>query len=119
MATPKTKLAGLALIAALCVGFTLGLTAPAWAGMDEALAAYQRGDYVTALREWRSLAKQGNAIAQNNLGFMYSKGLGVTQDYAEAMMWYRKAPERIVRPGHANRRRRPEGHKYWIGASKA
>ncbi len=32
MTTPKAKLAGLALIAALCVGFTLGLTAPAWAG---------------------------------------------------------------------------------------
>ncbi len=27
--------AGLALIAALCAGFTLGLTAPAWAGFDE------------------------------------------------------------------------------------
>ncbi len=25
---------GLALIAALCTGFTLGLTAPAWAGWD-------------------------------------------------------------------------------------
>ncbi len=30
-----------------------------------------------------------------------------------------KAPERIVRPGHPNRRRRPEGDKYRIGASKA
>ncbi len=34
MTTPKAKLAGLALIAALCGGFTLGLTAPAWAGWD-------------------------------------------------------------------------------------
>ncbi len=30
MTTPKAELAGLALI----VGFTLGLTAPAWAGLD-------------------------------------------------------------------------------------
>ncbi len=29
MTTPKAKLAGLALVAAMCVGFTLGLTAPA------------------------------------------------------------------------------------------
>ena len=36
MTTPKAKLAGLALIAALCAGFTLGLTAPAWAGMKAA-----------------------------------------------------------------------------------
>ena len=34
MTTPKAKLAGLALIAVLCAGFTLGLTAPAWAGLD-------------------------------------------------------------------------------------
>ena len=39
MTTPKAKLAGLALIAALCGGFTLGLMAPAWAGFDEAVAA--------------------------------------------------------------------------------
>ncbi len=29
MTTPKTEFAGLALIAATCAGFTLGLTAPA------------------------------------------------------------------------------------------
>ncbi len=40
MTTPKTKFAGLALIAALCGGFTLGLTAPGWAGFDEGVAAY-------------------------------------------------------------------------------
>ncbi len=51
MTTPKAKLAGLALIAALCGGFTLGLTAPAWAGFDEGMAAYDRGDYATALRK--------------------------------------------------------------------
>ncbi len=39
MTTPKAKLAGLALIAAQCAGFTLGLTAPAWAGWDEGVAA--------------------------------------------------------------------------------
>ncbi len=59
MTTPKAKLAGLALIAALCAGFTLGLTAPAWAGFDEGEEAYKRGDYATALREWRPLAERG------------------------------------------------------------
>ena len=97
MTTPKTTFAGLALIAALCAGFTLGLTAPGWAGLDEGEGAYNRGDYATALREWRPLAEQGNAAAQYNLGFMYDKGLGVTQDYAEAARWYRKAAEQ----GHA------------------
>ncbi len=55
MTTPKAKFTGLALIVALCAGFRLGVTAPSWAGWDEGLAAYQRGDYATALREWRPL----------------------------------------------------------------
>ncbi len=93
MTTPKAKLAGLTLIAALCAGFTLGLTAPAWAGFDEGMAAYKRGDYATALREWRPLAEQGHATAKFNLGIMYDTGRGVPQDYAEAARWYRKAAE--------------------------
>ena len=93
MTTPKAKLAGLALIAALCVGFISGLTAPARAGLDEGVAAYIRGDYATAIREWRPLAKQGNAKAQFNLGRMYRFGWGVPQDNAKAAEWYRKAAE--------------------------
>ncbi len=69
----------------------LMLATPAWAGFDEAAAAYQRGDYATALREWRPLAEQGDARAQYNLGVMYYYGEGLPQDYAEAVRWYRKA----------------------------
>ncbi len=98
MTTPKARFAGLALIAALCAGFTLGLTAPAWAGWDEGVAAYQRGDYATAIRELRPLAEQGDANAQLFLGIMYENGQGVPQDYAEAVKWYRKAAEQ----GQAN-----------------
>jgi len=39
--------------------FTLGLTAPALVGWEEGLAAYERGDYVTAIRELRPLAERG------------------------------------------------------------
>ena len=93
MTTPKAKLAGFALIVALCTGFTLGLTAPAWAGFEEGEAAYNRGDYATAIREFRPLAEQGDAYAQFNVGLMYSEGEGVPQDYAEAVKWYSKAAE--------------------------
>ncbi len=96
MTTPKAKFAGLALIAALSAVGILGLTAPAWAGLIEGTAAYIRGDYATAIREWRPLAKQGNANAQFFLGFMYENGLSVPQDYAKAMKWYRKAAEQGV-----------------------
>ncbi len=96
MTTPKAKFAGLALVAVLSAGFTLGLTAPAWAGFNEGVAAYKRGDYATALHEFRRLAEQGDAKAQFMLGTMYRKGLGVPQDHARAARWYRKAAEQGV-----------------------
>ncbi len=67
------------------------LAAPAWAGFDEGVAAFDRGDYETALREFRPLAEQGNADAQNALGWMYYIGGGVLQDYVQAHMWYNLA----------------------------
>ncbi len=42
------------------------LAAPAWAGLDEGVAAHKRGDYATALREFRVLAEQGHAGCQYN-----------------------------------------------------
>ena len=77
----------------LTAAILIGLAAPAGAGFDEGVAAYARGDYPTALREFRLLAKQGDDRAQYNLGIMYDKGAGVPQDYAEAVKWYRKAAE--------------------------
>ena len=58
---------------------------------EDAMAAYDSGDFTTALKLWRPLAEQGNAASQHNLGLMYSKGQGVKQDYAEALKWYRLA----------------------------
>ena len=75
----------------LTFAIMIGLAAPAWAGFNEGVAAYKRGDYATALREFRPLAEQGNSGAQHYLGFMYDNGHGVTKNYAEEMKWYRKA----------------------------
>jgi TPR repeat protein len=47
---------------------------------DKGLEAFQAGDYETALQEWRPLAEQGNASAQNNLGNMYDYGDGVIEN---------------------------------------
>lgn len=41
----------------------------------------------------RRAAEQGDADAQSNLGFMFEKGRGVPQDYAQAVYWYCKAAE--------------------------
>ena len=63
-------------------------SAPVKAGdFDKGLAAYKKGDYATALREFKSLAEQGNANAQVSLGVMYADGQGVLQDYKQAAKW--------------------------------
>ena len=65
---------------------------PAVAGpIEDAEAAFDKGDYATAVRLWRPLADQGYGIAQSNLGLMYSKGYGVPQNYAQAHMWFNLA----------------------------
>ena len=64
------------------------------ADYESGYAAYWRGDYQTAYREWRPLAEQGDAQAQYNLGMMYESGKGVAGDSAEAVKWHRRAAER-------------------------
>jgi TPR repeat protein len=67
------------------------LAVPAWADFQAGMDANIRGDYTTALREWRPLAEQGDALAQYNLGVLYRKGRGVPQDDVQARQWYAKA----------------------------
>src|SRR5207244_4332787 len=52
-----------------------------------------RGDDPKALAQWRPLAEQWIARAQNNLGVLYENGKGVPQDINEALKWYRLAAE--------------------------
>lgn len=74
------------------------LNAPVAAGpFEDAVAAYERDDYTTALRLLRPLAEKGVAAAQFILGVMYDNGHGVPRDYAEALKWYRLAANQ----GHA------------------
>ena len=63
------------------------------ADFQKGVDAYDRRDYATALREWKPLAEQGYALAQNNLGVMYEKGQGVSQNYKTAVKWYTLAAE--------------------------
>ena len=76
---------------ALAIVFVLGFAPPAWADFQAGLAAYDRGDYATAAREFRPLAEQGFTEVQFILGTMYYIGQGVPQDYAEAVKWFQLA----------------------------
>ena len=55
---------------------------------DKGVAAYNAGDYRTALREWRHFAERGDSDAQFVLGAMYQLGHGVLQTNIMAHMWY-------------------------------
>ena len=57
------------------------------ADYQKGLDAANRGDFATALREWKPLAEQRNAVAQKDLSVMYAFGKGVPKDYVYAHMW--------------------------------
>ena len=59
---------------------------PAWAdAFEDSITAYNRGDYAEAVKLLRESAAQGHTHAQYSLGAMYENGLGVAQDYTEAV----------------------------------
>lgn len=61
------------------------------ASLEAGFAAYQHGDYATALREFQPLAQQGDAKAQFSLGWMYYQGEGVAQDLRKARQLFEQA----------------------------
>ena len=72
---------------------------PAVAGpYEDAVAAYDKRDFAKATLLMRQLAEQGVALAQYQLGFWYSTGIGLKQDDASATLWLRKAAEQGYAP---------------------
>jgi TPR repeat protein len=80
----KRNIIGGMLVAAQLMGTIAALAGP-W---EDGMAAYNRGDYMPAIRLFRPLAEQGNAKAQNLLGVMFRKGEGVAKNPARAHMWF-------------------------------
>jgi len=77
MRTTLTALAALMLFAT-----------PVVAGdFEDGVAAYKAGDNQKAFRLWKSLAEQGDAGAQFNLGLTYATGQGVPENNVKAYVW--------------------------------
>jgi TPR repeat protein len=55
------------------------------------LEYYLKDNFEEAARWLRNAASRGHPDAQHMLGYMYYKGLGVTQNLAESFQWYEKA----------------------------
>jgi hypothetical protein len=67
----------------------LGSAGVSWsADFAKCQAAFDERDYKTALREFKPLAEQGDALAQFSLGVMYYTGKGVPQNMVYAYMWF-------------------------------
>lgn len=60
---------------------------------DTGLLAYRNGDFVSARRQWETVAKSGNREAQFMLGHLVQNGLGQPWSNAQAAQWYRQAAE--------------------------
>ncbi len=67
------------------------LSSPVLAGFTEGVAAYESGNAPLAAKEFSAAAEEGHADSQFNLGLMYEKGIGVSKDEKEAVVWYLKA----------------------------
>jgi TPR repeat protein len=50
-------------------------------------------------RENKARAEQGDAEAQCKIGICYAQGVGIAQDYAQAVIWFRKAAEQGLARG--------------------
>ena len=83
------------LVRLVAICFVAG-TAPggiAHAGMDEANAALQSGDYTTAHAEAMPMAESGDPVAQWLIGTLYAEGWGVDRDNETATRWYAAAAD--------------------------
>jgi len=64
--------------------------------------SHDRASYDTALAVWLPQAEAGDARAQNYVGEIHERGLGVQPDHAAAAEWYRKAAEQGYGPAQIN-----------------
>ena len=91
------------LILTVTMSILLGSSRVCWgADLQKGADAANRGDFATAIKEWTSLAKQGDVAAQFNLGLTYHEGRVVPQDYKTAMRWYALAAQQGSADAHFN-----------------
>lgn len=111
-----------AAIAALVLGYLLAPTIERWLSKPQPApsqavvsaattpSAANPASKARTPDEWRTLAEQGNADAQWNMGVRYHTGEGVPQDDAQAVQWFLRAAEQ----GHVVAQA-TLGAYYWAG----
>lgn len=83
-----------ALIGSIVTTLLLGAASAHAGPWEDGMVAYNRGDYLPAIRLFRPLAEQGNPKAQTQIGAMYRKGEGTPRSLTRAFMWFSFAARR-------------------------
>lgn len=92
-------------------------------------SAFARQNFVRSASIFMRRAQHGNAEAQTYLGYMYSNGRGVPQDYAAAALWLRRAADQgyptgqfllglLYDKGHGLKQDFPEAY-FWLNLAAA
>lgn len=81
------------ILAAPVLAAGLSLAASALADGNAGFAAYESGDYATAMKEFMPMAAGGHHFAQFAVGSMYLEGKGVEKNVPEAVKWLTPAAE--------------------------
>ena len=79
---------------ALALMVTLVITLPTMADYEAGQRALDAGDPGEALTLWRAAASAEDRRAMLALARLYTRGLGVLQDYVEAHKWFNLAASR-------------------------
>ncbi len=82
MPLPLSSFAKLVLISA---ALFQGLSGVAVADYKGVIKSAQKGDYVSALREFKTLSKQGHSASQYSIAVMCHFGRGQPRDFGEAL----------------------------------
>jgi len=83
-----------ALIGSIAATLLLGAAGAEAGPWEDGMVAYNRGDYLPAIRLFRPLAEAGNPKAQNQIGTMYRNGEGTQRSLPRAFMWFSFAARR-------------------------
>ena len=78
-------------IRVLLAALVMFLAGGAAADAEKGMAALEKGDYKTALKELNADAKKGDADAMFMLSRLYAEGKGVKEDRKQAFQWMERA----------------------------
>ena len=95
---------------AFAIVILCGLASPVEAGFKDGMAAHAKGDFATALLEYRKAAERGDGLALFSLGFMFYKGQGVKRDPVQAYLWFELATQYLAAGRNQDQARRNRDH---------